>query len=90
MIIFSINAYITLYISNMDFGFDMNTEDSIDDFDIVDLDNEGYFGKTHYLGIPVLICKRIIEKGYKKGMWMQRSYANMVAKIYSLEPKCNF
>lgn len=52
----------------MDFGFDMNTDDSIDDFDIVDLDNEGYFGKTHYLGIPVLICKKNNrKKGYKKG-----------------------
>lgn len=42
----------------MGFGFDMNTNDSIEDFDIVDLDEDGYFGETKYLGIPVLICKK--------------------------------
>lgn len=52
----------------MEFDFDMNTDDSIEDFDIVDLDEDGYFGETKYLGIPVIICKKNNKKkDYKKG-----------------------
>lgn len=67
----------------MDFGFDMNTEDSIDDFDIVDLDEEGYFGETHYLGIPVLICKKNNKhKGYKKGYVNAAKLCQYGGKLY--------